>query len=67
MNKPLIQATIRWNDTGEILEDVLIKQTHDIEDDDEEIFFYGITWENIDDYRTEGIEDFTIIDAELLP
>ena len=65
--KPLIQATIRWNDTGEILEDVIIKQTHDVEDDDEEIFFYGIPWENIDDYRTEGIEDFTIIDAELLP
>jgi hypothetical protein len=39
MNLPLIQATIRWNDTGEILEDVLIKQTHDVGDDDEEIFF----------------------------
>ena len=66
MNLPLIQATIRWNDTGEILEDVLIKQTHDVGDDDEEIFFYGIPWEEIDAYSEPSTEDFTIIEAALV-
>ena len=66
MNLPLIQATIRWNDTGEILEDVLIKQTHDVGDDDEEIFFYGIPWEEIDAYLAPRTEDFTIIEAALV-
>ncbi len=50
---------VRFVDDGSEL-DVVIKATEDFDDKDEEIFFYGITPEEI----TEAIEDGTIIERE---
>jgi hypothetical protein len=61
----MIHATIKWNDDGSILEDVLIKQTHDVGDDDDNIFFYGLTWAEVKRHLRDGtpVGDFTIISA----
>lgn len=64
----MIRATIRWNDDGSLVEDVLIKQTHDVlEDEDEDIFYYGISWAEAVQHMHNGTSpdngDFTIVTA----
>lgn len=61
----MIRATIQWHDGG-ILEDVLIKQTHDVGDDDEDIFFYGLTWDEVKRHLRDGTpvdNEFSIVSA----
>lgn len=53
-------ATIKWLDNGNI-EDVIIK-VGDIEEDDDDIFFYLESESEIDDFRKEGHHDWVIID-----
>ena len=52
-------ATIKWLDNGNI-EDVIIK-VGDIEEDDDDIFFYLESESEIDDFRKEGHNDWVII------
>lgn len=52
-------ATIKWLDNGNI-EDVIIK-VGDIEEDDDDIFFYVYSESEIDDFRKEGVHDWVII------
>lgn len=52
-------ATIKWLDNGNI-EDVIIK-VGDVEEDDDDIFFYLDSESEIDDFRKEGHHDFVII------
>lgn len=61
----MIRATIQWHDGG-ILEDVIIKQTHDVGDDDEDIFFYGLTWDEVKRHLRDGTpvdNEFSIVSA----
>lgn len=53
-------ATIKWLDNGTIQEDMIFK-VGDIEDDDDNIFFYLQSEDEINSLKTEGIEDFIII------
>jgi len=64
----LIRATIRWNDDGSLVEDVLIKQTSDVQaDEDDDIFYYGIPWAEAVQHMHNGTSpddgDFTIVTA----
>lgn len=53
-------ATIKWLDNGNI-EDVIIK-VGDVEEDDDDIFFYLDSENEIDDFRKEGAHDWVIMD-----
>lgn len=53
-------VTIKWLDNGNI-EDVIIK-VGDVEEDDDDIFFYLESESEIDDFRKEGVHDWVIID-----
>lgn len=52
-------ATIKWLDNGNI-EDVIIK-VGDVEEDDDDIFFYLESESEIDDFKKEGVHDWVII------
>lgn len=52
-------ATIKWLDNGNI-EDVIIK-VGDVEEDDDDIFFYVYSESEIDYFRKEGAHDWVII------
>lgn len=61
----MIRATIQWHDGG-ILEDVIIKQTHDVGDDDDEVFYYGLTWDEVKRHLRDGTpvdNEFSIVSA----
>ena len=54
---------IKWLDNGAI-EDNLIFKIGDIEDDDDEIFFYLDSEKEIEEFKKEGVNDFIILDIQ---
>jgi hypothetical protein len=52
-------ATIKWLDNQEI-QDVTIK-VGDVEDNDDDIFFYFDSESEIEEFKKEGVHDFIII------
>ena len=53
-------ATIKWLDNQEI-QDVTIK-VGDVDENDDDIFFYFDSEQEIEEFKTEGVNDFVIID-----
>lgn len=53
-------ATIKWLDNQEI-QDVIIK-VGDVDENDDDIFFYFDSEQEIEEFKTEGVNDFVIID-----
>ena len=54
-------ADIKWLDNGNIQDDVVIK-IGDVEDDDDDIFFYLDSEDEIEDFKKEGVHDWVILD-----
>ena len=54
------EITIKWLDNKNI-ENVVVK-IGDIEDNDDDIFFYFQSEEEMEQYKKEGINDFIIIE-----
>lgn len=59
----IIEATVKWKDTGDI-GNVLIKVGEDVcEEDDDNIFYYIEDESEIEHYLTpNGVEDFWVIE-----
>lgn len=55
-------ATIKWLDNGNIQDDMILK-IGDIEEDDDDIFFYLDSERELDDFKKEGIHDWVILDV----
>jgi len=55
-------ATIKWLDNGDIQDDMILK-IGDIEDDDDEIFFYLDSERELEEFKKEGSHDWVIVDA----
>lgn len=53
-------ATIKWLDNQE-MQDVTIK-VGDVEENDDDIFFYFDSEKEIEEFKKEGVHDFVIID-----
>ena len=56
-------ATIKWLDNGYIQDDMILK-VGDIEDDDDEIFFYLEDEKEIESFKKEGSHEWVIINIE---
>tara|TARA_R100000655_G_scaffold103298_1_gene149657 strand:+ start:651 stop:851 length:201 start_codon:yes stop_codon:yes gene_type:complete len=56
-------ATIKWLDNGDIQDDMILK-VGDIEEDDDEIFFYLEDEKEIKSFKKEGSHDWVIINIE---
>ena len=54
-------ATIKWLDNGNIQDNMLIK-IGDIEDDDDDIFFYMDSEREIEEFKKEGAHEWIILD-----
>lgn len=54
-------ADIKWLDNGYIQDDVIIK-IGDVEDDDDDIFFYLESEDEIENFKKEGVHDWVILD-----
>lgn len=54
-------ATIKWLDNGNIQDDMIIKIGEPDEDDDN-IFFYVQSEEELESLKKEGINDFIVLD-----
>lgn len=59
-------ATIQFTDTNEIVPDMIFKVGDVEEHDDDGIFFYLESSVEIESFRTKGIEDFIILNIELI-
>lgn len=55
-------ATIKWLDNGDIQDDMVLK-IGDIEDDDDDIFFYLDSERELEEFKKEGSHDWVIVDA----
>lgn len=55
-----LYATIKWLDNGDI-EDVIIK-VGDFDENDDDIFFYMESEEEIEHFKEPGAHDWVIID-----
>jgi len=55
-------ATIKWLDNGNIQDDMILK-IGDIEEDDDDIFFYLDSEREIDEFKREGTHDWIILDV----
>ena len=55
-------ATIKWLDNGNIQDDMILK-IGDIEEDDDDIFFYLDSEREIDEFKREGVHDWIILDV----
>lgn len=53
-------ATIKWSDNGDIQDDMILK-VGDIEDDDDDIFFYLESKGELDFYKIEGNHEWVIL------
>jgi hypothetical protein len=53
-------ATIKWLDSQE-MQDVIIK-VGDVDENDDNIFFYFDSENEIEEFKTEGVNDFVIVD-----
>jgi hypothetical protein len=56
-------ATIKWLDNGYIQDDMILK-VGDIEEDDDEIFFYLENEKEIESFKKEGSHEWVIINIE---
>ena len=56
-------ATIKWLDNGYIQDDMILK-VGDIEEDDDEIFFYLKDEKEIESFKKEGSHEWVIINIE---
>jgi hypothetical protein len=54
-------ATIKWADNGNIREDMILK-IGDIGEDDDEIFFYLDSEEEIEEFKKIGAHEWVILD-----
>ena len=57
------RATIKWLDNQEIVDDMILK-IGDIEEDDDDIFFYLEDEKEIDSFKKEGSHEWVIINIE---
>lgn len=55
-------ATIKWLDDGNIQDDMILK-IGDIEDDDDDIFFYLDSERELEEFKKEGSHDWIIVDV----
>ena len=56
-------ATIKWLDNGDIQDNMILK-IGDIEDDDDDIFFYLESEKEIESFKKEGSHEWVIINIE---
>ena len=56
-------ATIKWLDNGYIQDDMILK-VGDIEEDDDDIFFYLEDEKEIESFKKEGSHEWVIINIE---
>lgn len=63
MKARIIEATIKWLDTGEIQEGVLFK-VGDAGKDDDDIFFYLDSESEMEDFRREGVHEWIVLESE---
>ena len=54
-------ATIQWHDNKNIQDDMILK-IGDIEEDDDEVFFYLDDDSEIEEYKKDGVHEWKIID-----
>jgi len=59
------KATIKWLDNGDIQDDMILK-VGDIEEDDDDVFFYLNSEKEIDSFKKEGVHDWIILSIEKL-
>ena len=55
-------ATIKWLDNGNIQDDMILK-IGDIEEDDDDIFFYLDSERELESFKKEGVHDWVILDV----
>ncbi len=55
-------ATIKWLDDGNIQDDMILK-IGDIEEDDDDIFFYLDSERELERFKKEGDHDWVILDV----
>ena len=55
-------ATIKWLDNGDIQDDMILK-IGEIEEDDDDIFFYLEDAAEIESFKKEGSHEWVIIDV----
>ena len=53
-------ATIKWLDNQEI-QDAMIFKIGDIDEDDDDVFFYLEDESEIDEFKKEGVHEFIIL------
>ena len=56
-------TTIKWLDNQEIVDDMILK-IGDIEEDDDDIFFYLEDEKEIESFKKEGSHEWVIINIE---
>tara|TARA_R100000951_G_scaffold28632_1_gene24590 strand:- start:28374 stop:28571 length:198 start_codon:yes stop_codon:yes gene_type:complete len=56
-------ATIKWLDNGNIQDNMILK-IGDIEDDDDDIFFYLESEKEIESFKKKGSHEWVIINIE---
>ena len=57
------RATIKWLDNGDIQDNMILK-IGDIEDDDDDIFFYLESEKEIESFKKEGSHEWVIINIK---
>tara|TARA_Y100000401_G_C8128765_1_gene129003 strand:- start:62 stop:280 length:219 start_codon:yes stop_codon:yes gene_type:complete len=57
------RATIKWLDNQEIVDDMILK-IGDIEEDDDDIFFYLEDEKEIESFKKEGSHEWVIINIK---
>ena len=62
----LFKADIKWLDTQEVCEGVLMKVGDINEENDDNIFFYLESEDEIDSFKEEGVHEFIVLNSELL-
>jgi len=55
-------ATIKWLDNGDIRNDMILK-IGDIEEDDDDIFFYLDSERELEEFKKEGVHEWVILDV----
>ena len=56
-------ATIKWLDNGNVQDDMILK-IGDIEEDDDDIFFYVKSAHDLELLKIKGVADFVLLSAE---
>ena len=55
-------ATIKWLDNGNIQDDMILK-IGEIEEEDDDIFFYLDSERELEEFKKEGVHDWVILDS----